>query len=105
MVLDATLLNTQHYKVGIKGKWSNPVKEAAASPTPPKQLVALNYGQQLYLLLLIMTQGHGPYKNQSKGEQSLQQGNGHDELGLTTKIFFTQSAWGVEYTDCISAEE
>ena len=27
MVLDTALLNTQHYKVGIKGKWSNPGKE------------------------------------------------------------------------------
>ena len=26
MVLDATLLNTQHYKVRIKVKWSNPGK-------------------------------------------------------------------------------
>ena len=26
MVLDAALLNTQHYKVGIKGRWSNPGK-------------------------------------------------------------------------------
>ena len=25
MVLDASLLNTQHYKVRIKGKWSDPV--------------------------------------------------------------------------------
>ena len=32
MVLDAFLLNTQHYKVQIKGKWSNPVKEVALSP-------------------------------------------------------------------------
>ena len=29
MVLDAALLNTQHYKVGIKGKWSNPGNEVA----------------------------------------------------------------------------
>ena len=34
MVLDATLLNTQHYKVRIKVKWSNPGKEVAPSPTP-----------------------------------------------------------------------
>ena len=27
MVLDASLLNTQHYKVQIKGKWSNPGEE------------------------------------------------------------------------------
>ena len=32
MVLDATLLNTQHYKVRIK--WSNPRNKIAPSPTP-----------------------------------------------------------------------
>ena len=32
MVLDATLLNTQHYKVRIK--WSNPGKGVAPSSTP-----------------------------------------------------------------------
>ena len=31
MVLDASLLNTQHYKVQIKGKWNNP-GEGVASP-------------------------------------------------------------------------
>ena len=34
IVLDATLLNTQHYEVKIKGKWSNPVNGVALSPTP-----------------------------------------------------------------------
>ena len=34
MVLDASMLNTQHYKVGINGKWSNPGKVVALSPTP-----------------------------------------------------------------------
>ena len=29
MVLDATLLNTQHYKVRIEVKWSNPGKGVA----------------------------------------------------------------------------
>ena len=33
MVLDDSLLNTQHYKVCIKGKWSNPVKGVAPFPT------------------------------------------------------------------------
>ena len=33
-VLDASLLNTQYYKVRIKGKWSNPRKRVASSPTP-----------------------------------------------------------------------
>ena len=34
MVLDIPLLNTQDYKVQIKGKWSNPGKGVALSPTP-----------------------------------------------------------------------
>ena len=34
MVLDTSLLNTQHYKVCIKGKWSNPGKGVVPSPTP-----------------------------------------------------------------------
>ena len=36
MVLDAALLNTQHYKVKTKGKvelWSNPGNGVAPSPT------------------------------------------------------------------------
>ena len=34
MVFDASLLNTQYYKVWIKGKWSNARKGVALSPTP-----------------------------------------------------------------------
>ena len=34
MVLDASLVNTQHYKIYIKGKWSNPENGVAPSPTP-----------------------------------------------------------------------
>ena len=30
LVLDASLLNTQHYKIRIKGKWSNPGKGVAS---------------------------------------------------------------------------
>ena len=33
MVLDVSLLNTQHYKVQIKGKWSNPGKGVVPSST------------------------------------------------------------------------
>ena len=32
MVLDATLLNTQHYKVGIKGKWEQSRELISALP-------------------------------------------------------------------------
>ena len=34
MILDVTLLNTQHYKVRIKVKWRNPGKGVAPSPKP-----------------------------------------------------------------------
>ena len=34
MALDATLLNTQHYKVRSRVKWSNPGKGGAPFPTP-----------------------------------------------------------------------
>ena len=55
MVLDASLLNTQHYKVRIK--WSNPGKGVAPSSTPwcssywkGNLRVTLDYGRQVYLL-------------------------------------------------------
>ena len=46
-VLDASLLNTQHYKVQIKGKWNNPGKEVALFPSYSKESlwVALDYSQ------------------------------------------------------------
>ena len=34
VVLDVSLLKTQHFKVRIKGKWSNPGKGVAPSPIP-----------------------------------------------------------------------
>ena len=47
-------LNTQHYKECIKGKWSNPEKGVAPSPTPWCSIygkrsvqVAFAYGCQL----------------------------------------------------------
>ena len=33
MILDASLLNTHHYKVWIKGKWTNPRKGIVPYPT------------------------------------------------------------------------
>ena len=59
MVLDASLLNTQHYKVRSRVKWSNPGKGVAPSPTPwcssyrkGSLQGTLDYGRQLYLLLI-----------------------------------------------------
>ena len=58
MVLDASLLNTQHYKVRVK--WNNPVKGVAPSPTPwcsgykkESLRVTLEYGSHLSYFLLI----------------------------------------------------
>ena len=55
MVLDASLLNTQHYKVRWRVKWSNPGKGVAPSPTSwcssywkGSLWVTLDYGRQLY---------------------------------------------------------
>ena len=59
MVLDASLLNTQHYKVRIKGKVNQSREGVAPSPTPwcssyrkGSLRVTLDYGRQLYYLPL-----------------------------------------------------
>ena len=59
MVLDTSLLNTQQYKVRIKGKWSNPEKNLAPSPTfrcssywKGSLLVTLDYCRQLYFYFI-----------------------------------------------------
>ena len=58
MVLDASLLNTQHYKVQIKGKVEPSREGVAPSPTSwcssyrkGSLRVTLDYGRQLYFLL------------------------------------------------------
>ena len=58
MVLDASLLNTQHYTVRIKGKVEQSREGVAPSPTPwcssyrkGSLQVTLDYGRQLYFLL------------------------------------------------------
>ena len=60
MVLDASLLSTQHYKVRIKGKVEQSRKGVAPSPThwcssyrKGSLRVTLNYGRQLYFYLHI----------------------------------------------------
>ena len=54
IVLDTSLLNTQHYKVLSMVKWSNPGKGVAHCPTPRcssywkrSLLVTLDHGRQL----------------------------------------------------------
>ena len=60
IVFDASLLNTQHKKVRIKGKWSKLGKLVAPFPTPPccsywqwSLLVSLNYGRPSYIYIYI----------------------------------------------------
>ena len=57
MVLDASLLNTPHYKVRIKGKVEQSREGVAPSPTPwcssyrkGSFRVTLDYGRQLYFI-------------------------------------------------------
>ena len=68
MVLDASLLNTQHYKVRIKGKVEQSREGVAPSPTPwcssyrkGSLRVTLDYGRQLYF-----THNHKPNFNYKK---------------------------------------
>ena len=60
MVLDASLLNTQHYKVRIKGKVEKSREGVAPSPThwcssyrKGSLRVTLDYGRQLYFYLFL----------------------------------------------------
>ena len=69
MVLDASLLNTQHYKVRIKGKVKQSRKGVVPSPTPwcssyrkGSLQVTLDYGRQLYFIYGL---------NQSQGNLSI----------------------------------
>ena len=51
MVLDASLLNTQHYKEWIKGKQRNPGKGVAPSLTP--HVVAIEKGAFMLRLTMV----------------------------------------------------
>ena len=51
MVLDNSLLNAQHYKVLIKGKWRNPGKGVVPSPIPRCIWVILDYSWPTYLYI------------------------------------------------------
>ena len=60
MVLDASLLSTQHYKVRIKGKVEQSRKGVAPSPThwcssyrKGSLRVTLDYGRQLYFYFTV----------------------------------------------------
>ena len=49
MALDASLLNTQHHKVRMKGKVRPPVQFGVAAIEKGSLRVALDYSRQLYL--------------------------------------------------------
>ena len=73
MVLDASLLNTQHYKVRIKGKVEQSREGVAPSPTPwcssyrkGSLRVTLDYGRQLYLLYLLVCWSYKGIKDGKK---------------------------------------
>ena len=60
LVLDASLLNTQHYKVRIKGKVEQSRERSSAPPTPRcssyqkgNLRVTLDYGRELYFYLYL----------------------------------------------------
>ena len=58
MILDASLLNTQHYKVGIKGKVEQSRKRSCTLPYnywKGSLRVALDYGRQLYTYMKTIT--------------------------------------------------
>ena len=62
MVLDASLLNTQHYKVWIKGKVEQSREGVAPSPThwcssywKGSLRVTLDYGRQLYFTYIYVS--------------------------------------------------
>ena len=62
MILDASLLITQYYKVHIKGKWSNPMKGVAPLSTPQRSSywkgslrVPLDYNRPTYLTYILYT--------------------------------------------------
>ena len=65
MVLDTSLLNTHHYKVLSRVKWSNPGKGVTTSPRPRctsywkgNLWVVLYYGRQLiYIYIYIRRKG------------------------------------------------
>ena len=68
MVLDASLLNTQHYKVRLKGKVKQSKEGVAPSPTPwcssyrkGSNQVTLNYGRQLYFYFILNKNGLNLY--------------------------------------------
>ena len=66
MVIDTSLLNTQQYKVRIKGKVEQSKERSSAPPTPRCRsywkgslLVALDYGRQLYFFIYLCKQMTG----------------------------------------------
>ena len=80
IVLDTSLLNTQQYKVRIKGKMEQSRERISTPPRPRccncwkgSLLFILGYGRQLYFynyLLTLMVQSDWYYKSRSVGVTS-----------------------------------
>ena len=78
MLLDAALLNTQHYKGRIKVNVNHLGKEVALSPTPRRSSyrketlgIILDYDRQLYLLIYIYIPIQGMTINRIQRKGSL----------------------------------
>ena len=78
MVLDAALLNTQHYKIRIK--WSNPGNGVAPSPTPQCRTywkgslrAILDFGSCRQLYLLISNWASQPLKIEYENQKEMKQ--------------------------------
>ena len=63
MLLETSMLNTQHYKLQIKGKWSNPNKEVPPKPTPwcgnywkgSLRSPSTTVGQLIYIYIILIS--------------------------------------------------
>ena len=101
MVLDASLLNTQHYKVRIKGKVEQFREGVAPSPTPwcssyrkGSLRVTLDYGRQLYFYLLVSvseTLFHCRYFNWISDAKLLIAISFSSEINVFMTLFFVWS--------------
>ena len=100
MVLDASLLNTQHYKVRIKGKVEQSREGVAPSPThwcssyrKGSLRVTLDYGRQLYFTLLYSIHLVKYLNNYWKWKIWHELTNKNTKWLLLLTSFFTSARW------------
>ena len=104
MVIDAALLNTQHQKVRIKGKWSSSGKGVTSSPTPKEpwgrfRLCLANLYIYIYIYIYIMLSNHVKIENSNNFDWSDQS---YKKLHLSSYLFvdwfcniFTKVDWKI----------